>query len=296
MLPANRGLKLVVPRRHKGRVMMPALLLPVHPRRRVPVLHFVLPLLLTLVILGSSRFVGAQMSPMMSERVDALFEVIAEVPTGYGVCLSGDLPELGSGDVTKALHMIPTANNKWWLVVSVPRRTPFHYRFGRRNLAANQLPSAANWVPVGDSQELYIQPFRDPRRMVSLAAPTPFTSVEVINHRGQVHTQQLLAPAGGRMAAMGLPFIRGESLRFTGPGVASVSILTDSPHLYASSNAQEATWHLPAGQALAAPRYVLHTGFFSPQMNNSRTIRVYLPRGYDQQPQRRYPVVYFFDG
>ena len=34
----------------------------------------------------------------------------------------------------------------------------------------------------------------------------------------------------------------------------------------------------------------------SPQLGNSRSLRIYLPPGYDAQPQQRYPVLYMHDG
>lgn len=36
--------------------------------------------------------------------------------------------------------------------------------------------------------------------------------------------------------------------------------------------------------------------FASPQLGNSRKLRIYLPPGYDASPQRRYPVLYMHDG
>ena len=36
--------------------------------------------------------------------------------------------------------------------------------------------------------------------------------------------------------------------------------------------------------------------FASPQLGNSRNLRIYLPPGYDSEPQRRYPVLYMHDG
>jgi predicted alpha/beta superfamily hydrolase len=36
--------------------------------------------------------------------------------------------------------------------------------------------------------------------------------------------------------------------------------------------------------------------FFSPQLNNSRTLILYLPPSYNQNPLKRYPVIYMHDG
>lgn len=39
-----------------------------------------------------------------------------------------------------------------------------------------------------------------------------------------------------------------------------------------------------------------HTGFYSPQLKNQRTITVYLPPGYEDHRDERYPVLYMHDG
>jgi predicted alpha/beta superfamily hydrolase len=37
-------------------------------------------------------------------------------------------------------------------------------------------------------------------------------------------------------------------------------------------------------------------GFASPQLNNSRNLRIYLPASYEENPAKRYPVLYMHDG
>lgn len=44
------------------------------------------------------------------------------------------------------------------------------------------------------------------------------------------------------------------------------------------------------------PRLVLINGFPATQLGNTRTIRIYLPPGYADQPERSYPVIYMHDG
>ncbi len=43
-------------------------------------------------------------------------------------------------------------------------------------------------------------------------------------------------------------------------------------------------------------RLVKVRNFHSPELNNSRTLRIYLPPSYDENPHKRYPVVYAQDG
>jgi len=52
----------------------------------------------------------------------------------------------------------------------------------------------------------------------------------------------------------------------------------------------------PAATAPAtAGTLVIIERFESPQLHNSRSLRIYLPPGYDAHPQRRYPVLYMHD-
>ena len=53
---------------------------------------------------------------------------------------------------------------------------------------------------------------------------------------------------------------------------------------------------LAAGEATAHPRLRLHRGFRSHHLPGQRDVIVYLPPGYDEQPERHYPVLYMQDG
>jgi len=53
---------------------------------------------------------------------------------------------------------------------------------------------------------------------------------------------------------------------------------------------------LAAGQEPAHPRLHLHRGFTSTHLPESRDLVVYVPPGYDENPQRAYPVLYLQDG
>ncbi|EEF22348.1 enterochelin esterase, putative, partial [Ricinus communis] len=51
-----------------------------------------------------------------------------------------------------------------------------------------------------------------------------------------------------------------------------------------------------ASQAIAAGMLRIVDNFASPQLGNSRKLRIYLPPGYDANPAQRYPVLYMHDG
>jgi enterochelin esterase-like enzyme len=53
---------------------------------------------------------------------------------------------------------------------------------------------------------------------------------------------------------------------------------------------------LPSGDAGLPPRLHLHRGFTSLYLPDRRDLIVYLPPGYDEHPERSYPVLYLHDG
>ncbi len=53
---------------------------------------------------------------------------------------------------------------------------------------------------------------------------------------------------------------------------------------------------LASGETTPHPRLRLHRGFSSVYLPDARDVIVYLPPGYDDEPQRTYPVLYMHDG
>ncbi len=75
---------------------------------------------------------------------------------------------------------------------------------------------------------------------------------------------------------------------------------TLNPTKTESVNLTVATWvdqgKAEPGTSTASGDIRRHVGFHSTLLNNERTLAVYLPPGYDQNPDKRYPVLYMQDG
>ncbi len=75
---------------------------------------------------------------------------------------------------------------------------------------------------------------------------------------------------------------------------------TLSPTKTQAVNIKVATWvdqgKAEPGKSTASGNIRMHVGFHSTLLNNERTLAVYLPPGYDQNPDARYPVLYMQDG
>jgi predicted alpha/beta superfamily hydrolase len=85
----------------------------------------------------------------------------------------------------------------------------------------------------------------------------------------------------------------------TSAGDADVKPLVNDTTWSIGSN-----YHVPAGATVdvypfftpANGTFVSVTNFWSPQLSNARTLLVYLPPSYAQNPLKRYPVIYMHDG
>ena len=85
-----------------------------------------------------------------------------------------------------------------------------------------------------------------------------------------------------------------------GPDGAEIDNRTLNPTKTEAINIEVATWvdqgKAEPGKSTASGNIRMHVGFHSTLLNNERTLAVYLPPGYDQNPDARYPVLYMQDG
>lgn len=81
---------------------------------------------------------------------------------------------------------------------------------------------------------------------------------------------------------------------------AEIENRTLNPIKTESINLTVATWvdqgKAEPGKSTASGNIRMHLGFHSTLLNNDRTLAVYLPPDYDQNPDKRYPVLYMQDG
>ena len=85
-----------------------------------------------------------------------------------------------------------------------------------------------------------------------------------------------------------------------GPDGAEIDNRILNPTKTEAINIEVATWvdqgKAEPGKSTASGNIRMHVGFHSTLLNNERTLAVYLPPGYDQNPDARYPVLYMQDG
>ena len=85
-----------------------------------------------------------------------------------------------------------------------------------------------------------------------------------------------------------------------GPDGAEMDDRTLNPIKTESVKIEVATWvdqgKAEPGVSTASGNIRMHVGFHSTLLNNDRTLAVYLPPGYEDNPDKRYPVLYMQDG
>jgi len=252
-------------------------------------------------------------------RQNVLFATTQTTSPGQSIFLLGDLPELGAGDVTRAVKLDPSAYPNWRITISLPADRTYTYRFLRRNDAPGQTSLASNatfLTPVQNGSTASIP--RTPASktlMLTWDIPNP-----VLRWREASVQSEAAAPFAARPMQRYGPSLNGRSQEttwlawgfFTG-GRTYDFYFTDAA---GASRYPQTGWYttsldgafvqegqiysyVPAAAVTAARRDYSAASvptLLSPQLNETRGYRVYLPRGYDQHPARRYPVLYMHDG
>lgn len=251
------------------------------------------------------------------QRQDVTFQInYNQTVVGQSVFVLGSTPELGGNDIRKAVKLEPTQWPLWKATISLPANTSYTYQFFRRDDSPGRLSDTSNQLAVSAVMSASTSP----------AGVTPATKA-VLYHSGLAAPKMLWRTGGTSgafasvaMTAIGAGRSQNES-RWLALGVGtgekpiefyftSADGLTRDPagsstyltsldgvfvqdgNLYSyvpapSVNAWRSDYsvsNLPAIQSIPG------------NLNERRTYRVVLPRGYNQHTSRRYPVVYLHDG
>jgi len=255
-------------------------------------------LVLACLMAVATSFAGSPLAVLEPHRVDVTFSHTDNTPAGSAVFVLGNYPELGANNITRAIKLEPTDFPNWEVTISLPAEADYEFRFLRRDLDPEQLanPSNATFLTALDTDTA--PPVLDPQptRSVYVRPPTAYTSIAIVDPDDIIRTNVALSNDGTYMSATNLPLFAGDRVRFLRPLGQFDDRLTDAPQLFVTGDLGFASWHpIPAGTP-SIPRFDFYPNFASPELGNTRRIRVYLPRGYDSSPLLRYPVLYAHDG
>lgn len=265
--------------------------------------------------LAAAAMLLAPLAAAQQPRQNVVFTITQTTSVGQSVFVLGDLPELGNSDMRLAVKLDPASYPTWRATVSLPANRSFTYRYVLRNDGPGQTSQSANGTQIGNviSATTNATPLVPATK--SIFWTTDFQNPILWWRQGTGAFQQveLQRYGPGRVRAGNVQ----EQIWFAwNVGVAAKSIefyLTDSqggsrvPTFGNFNTELDAAYvqdakvysYMPASSVSASKRDYFATtppSIFSTNLNETRRYRVYLPRGYAEHPNRRYPVLYMHDG
>lgn len=256
----------------------------------------------------------------LAPRVPVEFSIVRTTSVGQSVFVLGDIPELGGGDIRRAIKLAPTLTYpRWRATVELPAGAVYTYRYvvradgpGQTSQTTNGSfitePVAADVAAVPMATRSKVVWWNTPQiggvlhvRPSGTSAATPFAGVPLEDFGP--------APGGrpGHRVAFAWGFLpAGGSVDFflTAPDGVSGRV----PSTGHFTTRLDGAWvqdgqlysYIP-GPSVGPPRRDYSAAnpprLVAPQLGGeSRGVRVFLPRGYAEHPGRRYPLLVMHDG
>lgn len=228
----------------------------------------------------------------------------AETQPGNSIFVSAPHPAFGDGDPTKAIKLSPHGYPVWSVRMDLPGGLELPLTFLRRADGPADLANPANGTVVA-TQNLVVSGDADGRHswqevFVADGSTTPTATLQV---QGQ---SRPLQPEGFRASGAGgwLTFRidaadvdRGARFSLQ---AGSTSLPGDGPmHVTRGTTwwrHGQAFLYPPPATVPTNPRVLTYTFVPSDPIFRGRTVRVLLPRGYEENPGRRYPLLFAQDG
>jgi len=269
------------------------------------------------MIVGPTRLVGLLtfLSVVASwagpTDVPVQFANTTNTAFGQSLFVLGSISQLGNWDPTRAIKLVPSncvgSTCDWAATIGIPEGTSYEYKFVKRDDCASCYSNAANIV---------YEPGPNRTGSVPAGPPAPFagktifyysswSSVSILysNTTTSNFVVQAMLPASNglwradglnRAGETNLIFVFTDNLgNFDNPDLVPGRNYETPLDACVVRNGQVFNYWPPA----FVSTNLVET--FSIVPNNglaSRTIRVYLPRGYNENLAKRYPVFYLHDG
>lgn len=251
------------------------------------------------------------------------FSVTADVGFGKEVCVLGNHPLLGGGNPLRAPKLAWSPGNVWQGKIALEAGTTFSYQFISRDFAPGAWPGLANATVIGGAQSVVSPPHVAPPWggkcvIYRSTFAQPRMLYRDVTHGGAWTERMLQAVGPGR--SLGEQTFRVDGLASSGSELEFVfhngsGVFDNAPA--PPTAAPYAGQVPPYNYRTAVDVFVVQDGSIftelppaspsAPRMETvqvastvagipGRPIQIYLPRGYDQNLRKRYPVVYFHDG
>ncbi|TWT41671.1 Endo-1,4-beta-xylanase Z precursor [Phycisphaerae bacterium RAS1] len=260
-------------------------------------------------VLAMALFVGLRASTAGAvERETVHFEINRSTSAGQSVYVLGNIPELGSNNPAYALKLEPGGYPLWQVDVAIPRGTNFIYQYTWRSDSVTQWSNPANHNPIGSvlngstspgfsgpvKKALYYHSGWSPPvlnwRVAGAATYTATTMIDAGPGRGPGERRWKAVGVGQAQRSLEFYMTNGAGSG-RDPSVGLYSTLLDAFFL---QEGQLFDYTPPA--TVSEPQQTNFGAFFSVALNENRPYRVVVPRGYAENPSKRYPVLYLHDG
>lgn len=263
---------------------------------------------------------GAQTSRYSpDEQYRLSFSMNWDTGPGNELFVVGNHPDLGGWDSRAARKLYWTEGNQWTGAIAVAAGNEIEYKYIVRTNTGAAYCNSSNAIWMDGPNLSTSAPARAhaPFEGKTLYYYSGWTNAHVL-HRTGTSTNWVDTP----MERLGEGRFPGESLyRVTGVGQAG-ELLTFVPHGFASGDQEEKWDHCPVSWTQdyltrldavvlqdgdlynywpptnVTDSFITHhaiTSDYTPEVP-SRDIRIYLPRNYQVNPAKRYPVLYLHDG
>jgi predicted alpha/beta superfamily hydrolase len=267
---------------------------------------------------------GALASPVLKP---VEFILTDDVGFGNEVCVTGTHPLLGGGDPLQAPKLAWNPGNVWHGTIALPAGETINYRYIRRDFSTANWGSATNVATIGGERTLTVPghaPAPWTRKTVFLHSTWEAANIywRDVGAGSTQWTTTAMTPTGpGRNA--GEKLFRGEIAAGAGAEIEFVfndgagtwlnapappSNPTPAPYAALSGPYNFRTMldqffvqdgnifnYLPPA-VVSAPSYVTREVGSTVDGIPGRPVTILLPRGYEQNTWKKYPVVYFHDG
>jgi len=241
-------------------------------------------------------------------REPVTFEIEHTTSIGQSVYVVGTLDELGAGDVRKAVKLEPSGYPTWRVTLALPVNTEYMYQYILRDDSPGEAANAANAIPIGVETGASTSSVAVPGKRVWYHS---FRDGPILHWRQDdgAYQQTAMTLCGEGRSAGEQRWVaadfgeQGKPLQFyfsfAEPGQDPVAGVYETPmELLFVQDGQVFDYVPPPSVDTVLRDYDPADPPFidSVILGEQRRYRVVLPRGYAQNADKRYPVLYMHDG
>lgn len=259
---------------------------------------------------------------------DVPFAITNDVGFGYEACVLGPHPLLGGNDPLKAVKLTWSAGNIWRGTIALPAGESLAYRFVRRDFDASVWGDANNLVEISavmtarapdhvaapwDGKTIFLRSawsqanilYRD-LTLAGAWIASPMTRVDTdlfrIDGIAASGSEIEFVFNDGNGTWLNAPAPPSNPAQGSAPAIPAPYQGLSSPYNFRAwldvfhVEGQELFNYVPSAGGLSAPRIEYRQIGSTVDGIPGRQIGIYLPRGYDENTWKRYPVIYFHDG